>query len=405
MPIPPPDAMLDGYSEDHTPRGRSPGPSSNHVHFRPEVSSHTSPQSTSNSRSSSTMTSPLSLDLLKPDQPRFEITKTLDNVNPSDSVRTTHESESHSGKAAMDDESAVAEPFERVPSSNPEHHRVQGAAYEKVGDRGVTHMHRFSLYETASRYYLVGADTLDSRYRILKIDRNADEGELSITEDEIVYNKLDMGRVLNAIDDGNKASGGLKLKGTTWGILGFIKFTGAYYMLSVVRRKQIAMIGGHYIYQIEETDLIPLTLNTPSRFKPDARNTEEARFLSILNTLDLHRSFYYSYSYDITQTLQHNMIRERKALTSSTTYQRSSDYNTMFVWNQYLLEPAIARLKSTFDWCQPIIHGYIDQAGICPPVKPLIYADYCLSTVHFWQDDSCCRDRAEIEILCWSTFS
>ena len=71
------------------------------------------------------------------------------------------------------------------------------------------------------------------------------------------------------------------------------------------------MVGGHYIYQIEGTELVPLT---PGRFKSDARNTEEQRFLTILNSLDLTRAFYYSYSYDVTRTLQHNITRERTAL-------------------------------------------------------------------------------------------
>lgn len=372
--------MLDITYDEDVRRGRSPRPvnreSSSHVQFQHKVSPYVSSISRSRSRSpSSILTSPLGngdteSELLPPN-----VSKPPISTNPTDDGHVIEPSKTSLVEDTADEEPAVAEPFDRVPSPAADAKRTHGAAYEKVGDRGVTYMHRFSLYETASRYYLVGADTLDRRYRILKIDRNADEGELSITEDDIVYDKVDMGKVLNAIDDGNRASGGLKLRGTTWGILGFIKFTGAYYMLSVIRRKQIAMIGGHYIYQVEETDLIPLTLNVPSRFKQDARNADEARFLGILNTLDLHRSFYYSYSYNITQTLQHNIMREREALATNASYPRNADYNTMFVWNQYLLQPVATRLKSIFDWCQPIIHGYIDQAG-----EELEYNTLCTHT-------------------------
>lgn len=262
-----------------------------------------------------------------------------------------------------DQESSVAEPFERNASPEDHFRRNPGAVYEKVGDHGVSKMHKFTLYETTVKYYVIGADIMDKRFRVLKIDREADAGTLNIAEDEIVYTKKEMAQLLNAIDDGNKSTGGLKLKCTTWGLLGFIRFTGAYYMLVITKRSQVAMIGGHYIYQIDGTELVPLTSNQSSRFKPDLRNAEETRFLGILNNLDLSRSFYYSYSYDITRTLQSNMMRERDALAKNAPYAHPLEYNGMFVWNEYLLQPAGKALKNTFDWCLPIIHGYIDQAG------------------------------------------
>lgn len=93
------------------------------------------------------------------------------------------------GEEGTDDESGVAEPFERTTSPTTDLKRNKAAVYEKVGDQGVCKMHKFSLYETATRYYVVGADIMDQRFRILKIDRTAEFGNLSISEDEIVYTK------------------------------------------------------------------------------------------------------------------------------------------------------------------------------------------------------------------------
>lgn len=238
----------------------------------------------------------------------------------------------------------------------------KGAAYEKVGEEGINRMHKFSLYETSTRFYLVGADIMDTHYRVLKIDRTSPPGHLNIFEDDIVYDKREMNQLLNAIDDGNKATGGLKLKCSTWGLLGFIRFTEAYYMLLITKRAQVAMIGGHYIYQVDGTELIPLTTGSTSRFQKD-RNPEEARFLGILNNLDLTRSFYFSYAYNITQSLQQNIIRERAALNEGLQKPRH-DFQDMFVWNRHLLKPAQAALKNMYDWCHPIIHGYIDQSSL-----------------------------------------
>lgn len=263
----------------------------------------------------------------------------------------------------LNDRSGVAEPFQRLASPPPDLQRNEAAAHEKARGHGVCRMHKFSVYETAIRYYIVGED-MDRRFRILKIDRNVDVGALNVAEDDIVYTKDEMEQLLKAIGDENKSTGGMKQKySRIWGLLGFIRFTGPYYMLLITKRSQVAMIGGHYVYQIEGTELVPLVTAQNSRFKPDSRNAEEARFLGILNNLDLSRSFYFSYSYDITRTLQHNIIKERDALVRNLPCPHPPDYNDMFVWNNYLLQPAKHALKNTYDWCIPIIHGYIDQAG------------------------------------------
>jgi hypothetical protein len=241
--------------------------------------------------------------------------------------------------------------------------RNKGAKVGKVGEEGVIRMHKSTLHETANYYYIVGSDLLDSAFRILKIDRTSELGELSITEDDIVYTKKETQQILNAIDEGNRATGGLKIKTSFWGLLGFIRFTAHYYMIYVTKRSQVAMIGGHYIYQIDKTDMMPLVTAASTRLKTD-HHLEEARFIGILGNLDLTRSFYFSYSYDVTRTLQHNIMRERQALYDGLAEPLKCDHNDMFVWNHHLLEPAKQALKNPFDWCVSIVHGYVDQSAL-----------------------------------------
>lgn len=256
-----------------------------------------------------------------------------------------------------DEEPSVPKSFDRTAGSKPEP-KDDDSSYEYA----VRQMHRFTLYETTTRFYIVGSDLLDNQFRILKIDRTAEEGDLSITEDEFVYTRPEMMRLLATIEDGNIATGGLKQKCPFWGLLGFIRFTGVYYMILITKRSVVAMIGGHYVYQIDNTQLVPLTTDAGSK-KPE-RNSEEARFVGILGNLDLTRGFYFSYSYDITRTLQHNIIRQREALVKGLAHSDKLDFNDMFAWNHYLLEPAKACIKNTYDWCTPIVHGYVDQAEI-----------------------------------------
>ena len=223
-------------------------------------------------------------------------------------------------------------------------------------------MHKFSLYETLTRFYLIGSDVLDAQFRILKIDRTAPPGQIAIVEDETVYSKKEINQLLNTIEDGNRAVGGMRYRGTSWGLLGFIRFTEAYYMLLITKKVQVATIGGHYIFQIADTDLIPLTTGSTSNFRSN-RNAEESRFLSILGNLDLNQHFYFSYSYNVTRTLQHNIITSRQTHAENVDEDAGPDHNDMFLWNHHLLQPAIKALKNPFDWCMPIIHGFVDQAG------------------------------------------
>ncbi|KAI2638131.1 SacI homology domain-containing protein [Xylaria nigripes] len=263
-----------------------------------------------------------------------------------------------------DEEPSVARPFVRTtsPATSQREMPPPDDEDERTPMPLVYKMHKFTLYETASRYYIVGGDVTEKRFRILKIERNThDDPNLSIIEDKTIYGRKEMNSLLDTIDHGNKGTGGIKQRCTTWGLLGFIKFTGPYYMLLITKKSTVAMIGGHYVYQIDGTELIPLT---PAKYKTDTRNAEESRFLGILNHLDLTRSFYYSYSYDITRTLQYNISRERAAFTGGLPGAPYHDYNKMFVWNNHLLQPALASLSNSFDWCRPIIHGYIDQAAI-----------------------------------------
>ncbi|OAA46267.1 SacI domain-containing protein [Metarhizium rileyi] len=264
-----------------------------------------------------------------------------------------------------DNQPAAPQPARRASNLiSPDSHRAvtpNSSQDDNILSQYMYKMHKFSLYETASRYYVVGVDVSEKRYRILKIDRGSDGGELNMTDDKIAYSLKEINQLLDTIDDGNRGTGGIKLRCTTWGIIGFIKFTGPYYMLLITKKSTVAMVGGHYIYQVEGTELVPLT---PGKSKADSRNTEEQRFLGILSNMDLTKSFYYSYSYDITRTLQHNIIRERSALNKGLLLSSDEDLNTMFIWNSYLLEPANKVLQAAYDWCRPIIHGYVDQAAL-----------------------------------------
>jgi hypothetical protein len=72
--------------------------------------------------------------------------------------------------------------------------------------------------------------------------------------------------------------------------------------------------------------------------------------VSIFQSVDLNQNFYFSYAYDLTSTLQRNMSRDPM---------EPPRYNSMFMWNHYLVVSAFPELVS--DWVLPVVHGFVDQ--------------------------------------------
>ena len=205
---------------------------------------------------------------------------------------------------------------------------------------------------------------------------------MGLTEDDIVYTRKGAAKVLEAIDGGNKAAGGLTKVLTAWGIIGpphpqphvkltvcagFIRFTAGYYMSVITKRSPVALLGGHYVYHIDETRLISIASED---LRKGDKHPEEARYLSTLDHLDISKTFYFSYSYDITRTLQSNILRQRELFDQGKWYGSDADvmqYNDMFVWNHFLLKSGETSQPSEMaNWCVPIIHGFVDQASILP---------------------------------------
>ncbi|CCJ30951.1 unnamed protein product [Pneumocystis jirovecii] len=217
---------------------------------------------------------------------------------------------------------------------------------------------KFTLYQTKTKFFIVGENNDSTCFQVLKIDRTV-EDDLDLIEDETIYSKTEISKLLAALGDGNKNCGGISKVLVAWGICGFIRFTCGYYISFITKRSTVALLGGHYIYHINDTKLIPIIHESILAKKSRSVLAEESRHLNIFQTLDLNKTFYFSYSYDITHTLQHNLTVHLSLRTRTL-----KDYNEMFVWNYNLLNTAVKCLKNESKWCIPIMHGFIDQANI-----------------------------------------
>lgn len=163
---------------------------------------------------------------------------------------------------------------------------------------------KFILYENRLRFFIIASNASDSRHRIIKIDRTSQDEELHVIEDEVEYSGKQMGAMLKMLDDGNRASGGLGKAKIFFGIagklicctvvdlkitrVGFVRFTAGWYMILISKRSVVALLGGHYLYHCESSDIIPVSFNHKIE-KP----AEEQRLMNIFKQVDMSKNFYF----------------------------------------------------------------------------------------------------------------
>ncbi|CAO1341880.1 unnamed protein product [Diamesa tonsa] len=230
----------------------------------------------------------------------------------------------------------------------------------------ISSIQKIRIYETKSTIYLIGCNNRESRFRVMQISRSND---LQILEDPNEYE----------IKDIRKITGGLKFTKSlsAYGIVGFVRFLEGYYLILVTKRNKIGVIGNHVIYTIKDTTIYRISAESNKNSNP-----LESKYLKMFMNVDLSSNFYFSYSYDISRTLQYNMaepkfvgenvnIVEEEPLNwdepeyskEEKIYAYRSTSRKKFIWNEYLLKPMENKVLHK-DWMLEVIHGFINQSSI-----------------------------------------
>ncbi|KAM6954534.1 polyphosphoinositide phosphatase [Aplochiton taeniatus] len=261
----------------------------------------------------------------------------------------------------------------------------------------ISGIQKLVLYETRARYFLVGSNHAQTKHRVLKIDRTEPK-DLVIIDDKHVYTQLEVRELLGRLDLGNrtkigqKGSSGLSRAVSAYGIVGFVRFLEGYYIVLITKRRKMADIGGHSIYKVEDTNMIYIP-NDSVR----VTHADEARYVRIFQNVDLSSNFYFSYSYDLSHSLQYNLTVLQRPCESGTvsaedkvpTQSKPDSFDIFedegqptqvvhglqnepyakYVWNGKLLE----HIKDTVhrDWLMYIIHGFCGQSKLLIYGRPV----------------------------------
>ncbi|XP_039124936.1 phosphoinositide phosphatase SAC2-like isoform X2 [Dioscorea cayenensis subsp. rotundata] len=221
--------------------------------------------------------------------------------------------------------------------------RIAGAGVEGF------YLDKFKLYQTQSKFYIFGREKSKLLWKVLKIDR-LEPFELNIHEDLTTYSESQCRDLLQRLHEGNRSTGGLVFVTGFYGIIGFVKFLGPYYMLLITERRKLGSICGHEVYAVAKSEMIPLSNYTV--WSNMVNSKVENRYKKLLGTVDLTKDFFFSYSYNIMHSLQRNVCD----------YQTGPAlYETMFVWNEFLTRRIRNHLKNTL-WTVALVFGFFHQA-------------------------------------------
>ena len=211
-------------------------------------------------------------------------------------------------------------------------------------------LRKFNVLESSNEVMIVGSDKCEEEFHIIRFDKKTDMESCNVRLDEIIHEELQTftkeelqsymmeqsmrsakGSSTNSLrfsfmketktsaapkKDGNlakssvassSAAHSIKFEENTknaCGILGLVKFLRGYYLIVITQKKKVAKIGHHNIYQVKDMKMIRLF-----KWVSSMRKEDENKYVDLFKQIKINEGFYFSYTYDLTHTLQYNILK------------------------------------------------------------------------------------------------
>ncbi|EYB98614.1 hypothetical protein Y032_0130g1564 [Ancylostoma ceylanicum] len=200
----------------------------------------------------------------------------------------------------------------------------------------------FNLYILAEKFYLEPRDRdgnlLSQQY--LEIDRHSNQIRVS---------NASVNRIPLADADIQYVHG----------VLGIIPIVSGMALIVIRKSRLIGKLNGHPIYTITETDIIPYKKTT--LHLTEKQIWYNRHFTEMLQSVLATSGFYFSYSIDLSRSLQWLSENGTPLFKETSMIDRADD---RFVWNAFLLSQLRA-LKEAARFMLPVIHGFYGEVHHC----------------------------------------
>lgn len=137
-----------------------------------------------------------------------------------------------------------------------------------------------------------------------------------------------------------------------FGIVGIIHLIAGPYIIIITKRLKVGTLNKQTIWRLVDTEFVPYTRSLTS-LTSEQRVFNE-KYLTMLQQVLNTPYFYFSYSYDLTHTLQRLYYTAEEFL-QMPLHERA---DIRFLWNHHLLRDFVVQ-PELGQFCLPIIHGFI----------------------------------------------
>ena len=221
------------------------------------------------------------------------------------------------------------------------------------------------LYETRRGFHLAGGRQTSSNggttWRVVRIGRlETVSGGLDAVEDPHAYDDDALERLLQ-----HDSPGFVTLVAEGVAVVGTIRLLTGHWLLLITSRRSLGLLCGHVVWGVGDTKLVKLADTTKRR----GTETDEQRLRRLLQWVDLARGFFYSETYNLTETLQTNALASTECTDSPTDnpVYAPEDFESAFAWNAHLSRTLRVALgeSSAHRWLTPpLCHGYFHQTRV-----------------------------------------
>ncbi|KAK3855727.1 hypothetical protein Pcinc_037892 [Petrolisthes cinctipes] len=139
---------------------------------------------------------------------------------------------------------------------------------------------------------------------------------------------------------------------TVYGLVGVLHLIAGPYLILITRRSKVGTLNKQAVWRLEDTEFVPYARTTT--FLTPEQKIYNDKYLSMAQQVLATPYFYFSYTYDLTHSLQ-RLYYTAEDFLQMALHERA---DVRFVWNQHLLRDLSVQPEMSA-FCLPLVHGFI----------------------------------------------
>ena len=215
------------------------------------------------------------------------------------------------------------------------------------------YLKKISIFQNEKQFYFIGTHELKKTFCLFTFNKlnMSEPNSQNFTFNDLIMEYSE--KTLEQFEELNNnlskdISTNLRYLLEAKGIYGFFTLTFGYYAILITEISKVGKVGSHIINRIDKIRILPLFV-----INDDQNSDTETKYLNMFKDFMLCGQTYFSYTYDVTKSIQRNFIEYSKD-----TYSKPN--SNEFYWNKFHIEEFDNAIKNKL-WINNCIYGYFEQ--------------------------------------------